>query len=95
MDSLIHAACPRCHVEGDVPPQYAGKVIRCRKCGQQFAVPTPNLVAHHSAQPKAGCQKGLADLNDLDDVGLAPMSQEELEHEERIKKKMMQQMRDM
>ncbi len=91
MDALIHAACPSCHVEGDVPVQYAGKVIRCRKCGQQFTVPQPKPVDNRPVQQHAVCAKG---LDELDEVGLAPMSPEEIEHEERIKKKMIQQMKD-
>jgi hypothetical protein len=81
MDALVRAVCPTCHAQGDVPSKFVGHNIRCRKCGTNFAVQAP----------KAG--SALDDLSSMDEIPLAPETEEELAHEERVKAKLIGQMK--
>ena len=85
MDDLT-VVCPKCHASGRVPLGFAGRDIRCKKCGDHFRVPTPNSVAGHvhvqAPPPAAAASKSaiVAALAEADDIGLAPLTPEEEVH---------------
>lgn len=39
MRQTFNATCPACKVTGDIPREFSGKRIRCKKCGNRFSVP--------------------------------------------------------
>lgn len=82
MDSLVHAVCPSCLAQGDVPNKFVGHNIRCRKCGTSFTVAAPKPAP------------SLDDLDALEDIHLLPQSDEELAHESRVQAKLLGQMKN-
>lgn len=41
MSATLHVTCPKCGKSGEVPNQFAGKDIHCKKCDARFIVPGP------------------------------------------------------
>ncbi|HMP03452.1 MAG TPA: hypothetical protein PKD86_17090 [Gemmatales bacterium] len=88
METTIRLNCPRCGAGGQVPSAYAGRSIHCKRCDTHFTVPQPKLAdASDKKLPS------LDDLNAVEEVGLAPMTKEEIEHEERVKAKLIHLMK--
>src|SRR4051794_25677514 len=82
--SDLTVVCPKCHASGHVPPGFAGREIRCKKCGDHFRVPVPNSVAGHAhvqaPPPAAAGLSAITVLAEADDIGLAPLTPEEEVH---------------
>ena len=89
METTIRITCPRCGSGGQVPSAYAGRQIHCKRCDTHFTVPQPR-----SRIPDETELPGLDDIDDINEVRLAPLTAEEREHEERVKAKLIHQMKE-
>lgn len=73
MNTDIDILCPTCGATGHVPPTYAGKEVRCKKCQGHFQVPVPKAGGPTAPPMAAGRTLG-------DSVELAPLAPEEEAH---------------
>lgn len=89
MENTLRISCPRCGAGGQVPVTYAGRQIHCKRCDTHFTVPQPRPTV-----PEPRELPGISDITDIDQVRLAPLTQEEREHEERVKAKLIHQMKE-
>src|SRR6516164_9478176 len=49
----IHVACPLCHQQLELPDQFAGRTVRCRKCKDWFIAGSAPVVCHEALPPKS------------------------------------------
>lgn len=89
METTIRISCPRCGSGGQVPSAYAGRQIHCKRCDTYFSVPQPR-----PSKPAEEKLPSLDDIEDINEVKLAPLSDEEREHEERVKAKLIHLMKE-
>lgn len=47
----VSFVCPQCNFQGNVPEEFQGKKIRCKKCGTTSAVPAPLAPARPKPPP--------------------------------------------
>jgi hypothetical protein len=50
---FISTSCPTCGVTGEVPREYVGMTVRCKKCGKSFAISMQPMSARDSVAPAA------------------------------------------